>query len=289
MVKGRLTRGTTKVVGVMGFPVKHSLSPAMHNAAFEALEMDWVYVPFEVSPEDIPEALKGVKSLGIIGVNVTVPHKENVMPYLSEISEDVHRIGAVNTIINDRGKLRGLNTDSVGFVRSLGKEAEGNGRTAFIYGAGGSARAVASALQRQKWRVVIHNRTRERAEMLARSLNESGAGYNQIEVVSDNATAVNDALQVTSLFVNCTPIGMHPIVDQVPAVEIRNMPYSSIIYDLIYHPLETQLLKAAKQLGYRTMNGAEMLVQQGAEAFELWTEQKAPVDVMRKALLSCLT
>lgn len=286
----RRITGSTRVACVMGSPVGHSLSPPMHNAAYAELDLDWVYVPFEVAPKNLEAALRAVRVLNIVGVNLTVPLKEVAMPLLDEVSVPAKRIGAVNMVTNAGGRLVGDNTDWTAFSLSLGDDAKGKARSAFVYGAGGSARAVAYALQMQEWRVYAYNRNEARANRLALDLNrEVEANCFAIEVVPNDDVAVREALRQSSLLVNCTPVGMHPLEDAIPDLPIDETElHISFIYDLIYRPQETQLLKVARKSGRRAMNGAEMLVRQGAVAFERWTGQKAPVAIMRQALLKSL-
>lgn len=282
-----VVKATTRVTGVFGYPVRHSRSPAMHNAAFRALGLDVVYVPFEVHPDDLEMAIKGVRALGLLGVNLTIPHKEKVAQFLDWIDEEATRIGSVNTVHNVDGELRGYSTDGRGFIRALqaaGKSPKGS--RAVILGAGGAARATAYALAQHGASVTIANRTFSRAVELAESLNPVVEG--EIKAVSLNGEAARKAISVADLLVNCTSVGMYPNVDEQPIPSEWLHP-NLFVYDQIYNPLETRLLRAAKRSGAQTANGVGMLVYQGAISFEIWTGQSPPLAVMERAVLGIET
>ena len=275
--------GTTKVVGVWGYPVGHSRSPVMQNAALRALGLDWVYVPFEVAPENVGAAVAAIRALGLVGVNVTVPLKELVLPYLDEIDEAAARIGSVNTIHNHNGRLVGYSTDGGGFLRALADAGQaGAGQRALILGAGGSARAVAFALAGQGTVCGIVNRTQARAEALAADVNHW---------FLEKAFAVNADAQFgpLDLVVNTTSAGMHPHEEEMPALPPDVFESRPFVYDLIYAPPRTRLLIRAEDAGCRTANGLGMLVHQGALALAIWTGRPAeemPVAVLAEALKS---
>jgi shikimate dehydrogenase len=268
--------GTTTITGIFGHPVSHTLSPAMHNAAFDELGMNWRYLPFHVAPERLGEAVAGIRALGLRGVNVTVPHKEAVMRHLDRIDDEAGRIGAVNTIVNDDGVLTGHNTDGRGFVKSL--EERGitvGGRRIAMLGAGGAARSVAfSLLASGAASIHIANRTVSRAASLADDLNR----------IRHAVTAASEigSLSGFDILVNTTSLGLHP-EDALP-VDTAMLNNEIAVCDLIYNPAETPLLAAARRLGAKTVNGLGMLLWQGAVAFRLWTGAEPPVDVMRRAL-----
>ncbi len=280
--------GTTVVVGVMAWPTTHTLSPPMHNAAFQELGMNWVYVPYEVHPQDVEKAVAGIKALGIRGMNVTIPHKEAVAGLMDELSEEAQALGAVNTIDNVDGKLVGYNTDGAGFVRSLREAGEAiEGKRVALLGAGGAARAVALACARQAPAgLSIINRTLSRAEELAELLRRY-CRPPHLEVHPLDATA-QQVVADADILVNTTPVGMYPRADVPPVVPAEWLHPGQVVYDLIYNPRQTTLLQAARRAGCRTIDGTGMLVHQGAIAFERWTGRKAPVEVMRKALLGAL-
>ncbi len=257
----------------------------MHNAALKELGLDWVYVPFDVAPENIGAAVEAVRALGLVGVNVTVPLKELVLPYLDEVDEEASRIGSVNTICNVGGKLTGYSTDGAGFLRSLeevGQETEK--RRVYLLGAGGSARAVGFALASRGSFCVIANRTAARAEALAAEINA---------VYPDHAEAAGwgTGTKVFDLLVNTTSVGMSPRVSEMPTLPPGVFDEKPFVYDLIYAPARTRLLAAADAAGCRTQNGVKMLVQQGAVSLSLWTGlpvSEMPTEVMEGAVLATL-
>lgn len=277
--------GATQVTGVFGHPVHHSQSPAMHNAAFQEMGLDFVYVPFSVRPEDLESAVRGIRSLGIVGVNLTIPHKERVIEFLDWVSDDALGIRSVNTIDNRDGILKGYSTDGPGFLRAL--EASGkspSGSKAVVLGAGGSARATVRALVEAGAEVTVANRTESRAVDLAERMRSVNAPVTPVALSgADAERAVRDA----DLLVNCTSVGMHPEVDAQP-IPSEWLHAGLFVYDQIYNPLETRLLKAAKSAGARTANGVKMLVYQGAISFEIWTGQPPPIGVMEEAVLGGL-
>jgi len=284
---GKAVSGRTRVVGVIAFPVHHSLSPAMHNAAFRELGLDYIYVPFNVHPDNLEDAAKGIRALGIVGVNVTIPHKESVIAYLDWVSHDAEQIHSVNTIHNIDGELRGYSTDGAGFVESLKAVGRSpDGLRAVLLGAGGSARAIAHALVSGGSEVVIANRTVSRGEELANALNAIFGAF-RAKAVPLESDAVREAIAAADLLVNCTSVGMYPRSEEqpIPAEWLHDRLF---VYDLIYNPMETRLLKAAKEVGCPCMNGVKMLVYQGALSFRMWTGVEAPTEVMERAVISGL-
>jgi len=269
------------LVGIFGDPVAHSRSPAMHNAAFHAIKLDWYYLPFVVRPAGLADAVRAIRALGLAGVNLTIPHKERVLPFLDGLSTEARHIGAVNTIVNRRGRLIGHNTDGRGFVQAL--RAEWNrtlrGSGVCLLGAGGAARAVAVALVRAGIaRLDIANRDLDRARRLTRLIRGRGA---RVKAIPLTDRAVSQAAEGCRYLINTTASGLHPRDPRLvsPAV-VGRFPY---VCDLIYQPAVTPLLRDAKAAGCRTMNGVGMLVYQGALSFELWTGRKAPIAVMLRA------
>ncbi len=274
--------GNTRVLGVFGHPVSHSLSPAMHNAAIEALHIDYIYVPFHVLPEGLEKAVAGIRGLQIAGVNVTIPHKERIIGYLDEVGDYALRIGSVNTVINRDGFLRGDSTDGPGFLRSA-EAAWGSleGCKAVILGGGGSARAVAFALAEIGCKIVIANRTKERAMELAEGLKAVYSG-GDIHTVALEREELADRVLEAELLVNTTSVGMHPNVDEIPLDSDLLHP-NLMVYDLVYNPVRTRLVEEAERRGARAMTGLGMLVHQGALSFEMWTGIQPPLDVMERA------
>lgn len=271
--------GRTRVVGLYGCPVEHSLSPALHNAAFERLALDYSYVPFTVRPELLELAVKGIRALNLVGVNITVPHKEKVIPFLDEVSEEASFIGAVNTIRNKEGRLEGYNTDGRGFMRSLSEAGvEVRDRRVLIIGAGGAARAVGYYLCKEASVVHIYNRDQKRAESLRQHLIK----LERSVLVADEVSVKSRVfLSKVDIVVNTTPLGLHP-EDRLP-LDIAMLQPRHVVCDLIYR--ETPLLAEASQIGCKTLNGLGMLLWQGVLAFEIWTGIVPPVEVMREALL----
>ncbi len=263
-----------RVFGIIGYPVGHSLSPAMHNAALRALGLEGVYGAFEVHPEDLPAAVAGIRALGIGVVSVTVPHKETILPYLDELDPVAREIGAVNTVLNLGGRLKGTNTDWLGVRRSLEEAGvELRGRKAVVIGAGGAARAVVYALRRMGAEVAIYNRTPEKARRLAREL--GGRGY-PLEEVSEASG---------ELIVQTTSVGLESWESPVPEEVFSRF---RVAMDIVYRPLRTRFLSQAEAAGCRIIDGLRMLVHQGAEQFRLFTGREAPVEIMYQAALEGL-
>lgn len=264
-------RGKTKIVGIFGFPVGHTLSPRMHNAAFQALGLDMIYLPFEVRPEDLRDALQGIRSLNILGVNLTQPHKTNALEYLDELSEEAEHIGAVNTVVNREGTLIGYNTDATGFGQSLREDYgfDPRGKRVVVFGAGGAGRAICWALsQAGPQRLVIVNRTPEKAEALAREFGGCVTQWDDPEMGSELGEA--------DLLINATSIALDLEADMISD--------TVLIYDIVYARGESSFIEQARGQGARIGKGLSMLLYQGVSAFELWTGEQAPVQVMREAL-----
>jgi len=275
--------GRTRVVGVIGWPIAHSVSPAMYNAAFRTLGMDWCYVPFPVRPERVPEAVAGARALGLRGINATVPHKQALVPLVDALTPAARAIGAVNTVVYDPERTLGHNTDAAGFLRSLREAGLAPEQcTALVLGAGGAARAVVYALVDLGARVTILNRTPERAENLAQQMAPVRTGAH-LEAGPLEREALRRAAIDADLVVNTTSLGMWPEVDASPWPYDLPFPQHALLFDLIYNPRRTRLMAHAAAYGATAVGGLRMLVHQGAEAFELWTGISPPVDVMSKA------
>ncbi|MEJ2323753.1 MAG: shikimate dehydrogenase [Nitrospirota bacterium] len=265
----------TKLVALLGHPVGHSFSPLMHNAAFEDLGLNYRYVAFDVMPDNLGEAVAGVRALGLAGVNVTVPHKENVIQYLDEVSSEASFIGAVNTVVNENGRLKGYNTDGRGFMRSLEEEGiSAEGARVLICGAGGAARAVGYYLSEKASLVTLFDVVREKAEALSAVLCKRG----NVACVE----SLEKALPAADIVINATPIGLKE-GDPLP-FDLSAVGPEKVVGDLIYR--ETPLLREAASKGCRVFNGLGMLIWQGALAFELWTGEPPPYKIMRKTLES---
>ena len=257
---------STKLCAIIGNPIGHTLSPLVHNAAFKHLDLDYVFLAFEV--ERLQEAVRGIAALGLKGVSVTIPHKVEVMDYLDEIDPVARRIGAVNTIVNRDGRLIGYNTDWSGAIKALEDRIDLRGKTAAVLGAGGAARAIAFGLRERGAQPIILNRTVARAEALASALQCPFAPIDLIEEISFD------------LLINATSVGMSPQVERTPLRQAALK--GGLVFDTVYNPLKTRLIREAEESGCPTVNGLEMFVNQAAAQFELWTGWKAPLDLMRK-------
>lgn len=267
--------GRTQLFGIIGRPVTHSMSPAMHNAAFAELGLNGVYVPMQ--PSDVQQGFAGLRALGFVGVSVTVPFKVEIMGLLDQVDAVAHKIGAVNTLLFERSDAgdvisHGYNTDWLGANQALANEMTLAGSTVLVLGAGGAGRAVGFGLIEAGARVILTNRTAAKGQALATQL---GCPF---VAAPDIATIQADAL------VNTTSVGMHPNVDGLPiAAELLDR--FRVVMDIVYAPLQTRLLREAEQRGCRTIDGLQMLLHQGAAQFKLWTGQDAPLATMREALL----
>lgn len=276
-----------KILGIIGDPVSHSLSPLMHNAAFAHSGLPFIYMPFPVKPEELDDFFKSLHSRKIVGFNVTIPHKQAVIPYLDSLSREARLIGAVNTVVKKGGKLIGYNTDGAGFIQFLTEEEkyELTNKHVLLLGAGGAARAIAVALGLEGAReVMIFNRTAKKAFDLAHELGKKF----QKTIFSAAPLDPPDLShwRVADLVINATSIGMKE--SQSIKLPLSQLPPKACVVDIVYNPLETDLLKKAKKRGLATHAGWGMLLHQGLLSFELWTGKKAPYDVMKKALLDAL-
>ena len=277
-----------KTVGLIGYPLGHSISPIFQQAAFDELGIEVRYELWETTPDKLGKIVKGIKNEDKLGSNVTVPYKEDVIQFLDELNEIARDIGAVNTVTKRDGKLIGYNTDAEGFLRSV--EVEGKfdpeGKTVTMIGAGGVARAIGFSLVQSGAKVLnLFDIDRTRAMKLASELKAS-----QVNVLSSNSGSEYEAaISGTDLLINCTPIGMKhsPSEGQSP-VAAELVSSQSLVYDVVYNPLKTPLLETAEKAGVTALGGLSMLVYQGVAAFELWTGQKAPVDTMIKAAAGAL-
>ncbi|MBD2682096.1 MULTISPECIES: shikimate dehydrogenase [Nostoc] len=287
MTKERLITGKTKLLGVIGHPVEHSLSPVMHNAAIAHLGLDYVYLPFPIAPENLEIAIAGFAAVDIVGFSVTIPHKQAIMPLLAEITPIAQTIGAVNTVSRKNGKWVGTNTDIEGFIAPLQTtyKQDWSQKVAVILGNGGAARAVVAGCHQLGFaKIYVLGRNVQKLQAFCDSWHNSAIEDNlQVGTWDELAKLIPQ----TDLLVNTTPIGMYPNVDESPlsAEEIAQLPQAAIAYDLIYIPKPTQFLKLAEKQGAIAIDGLEMLVQQGVAALKIWLQQETvPVEVMRQAL-----
>jgi shikimate dehydrogenase len=265
--------GVTPLYAVIGNPIGHSLSPLMHNSALAHSGLSGCYLAFRV--DNIAAAVDGIRSLGIRGASVTIPHKVAVMEYLDEVDSMALEIGAVNTIINRDGNLHGYNSDCAGAVKALSEKTAIKGKEVAVIGAGGGARAIGFGLKQEGGSVTIINRTTSRGEKLAGDLGCRFMPLAELKTLP------------YQIVVNTTPAGMTPDVDSMP-LSPKLLEPEMVVMDIIYNPLQTRWLKEAQSIGCTTVDGLSMFVHQGAVQFELWTSQKAPVDVMRKVVLEAL-
>ena len=261
----------------------------MHNAAIAALGLHYVYIPYSVQPDALGPALQSIISLGIIGVNLTIPHKERALSFLDEVAPEAQAVGAVNTVHNDGGRLVGYNTDGEGFLRPLLKRGfELRDKLAVVLGAGGAARSAAHVLASEGATIVLVNRTRERAVRLAEKANRQCGRKGVKWVDLEDEAGLTGHLAGADLLVNTTPVGMSPNLGEAPPIPLAAIHAGLLVYDLIYNPVETELLRRARAVGAQTLNGVGMLVHQGAAAFKIWTGVEPPVDVMERAVLEGL-
>jgi shikimate dehydrogenase len=278
--------GKTRVCGVIGDPITHTLSPAMHNAAFNHLNLDFVFLAFRVKAAELENAMHGMRGLGVHGLNVTMPHKATVTRYLDEADSTVKFLGSANTILNDDGRLFGFNTDGVGALRALRENGvTPKGKKVLLLGAGGAAKAIAYSLAKEVKGLCILNRAPEKAKALADALSQMFGKKIVGGALSSNAIQRN--LQDADILVNATSVGMHPDISQ-SLVAPQWLKSTLCVMDIVYNPVETKLAKDAKAVGAHVISGVEMLLYQGAASFEIWTGCVAPIEVMRNAVLSKL-
>ncbi len=267
-----LPNAKTTLCGIIGKPVDHSMSPAIHNAAYRELGLNYVYLAFNV--DDVKGALQGMKSLNIRGFSVTIPHKIEVLNYLDEVDPVAKQIGAVNTVVNDNGCLKGYNTDWLGFVRSLEAHTSIQEKQVVILGAGGAARAVAFGIKERGGTLTILNRAVE-IEMAQSLATEVGCPCGDLSQL--------EAIHEADIVINATSVGMHPHVDAT-VIDPQHLRSKQVVFDAVYNPLKTRFLEEAQEQGCQVIPGYEMLLLQGVAQFELWTGETAPVDLMRTIL-----
>jgi len=275
-----------QLLGIFGHPIAHSLSPKMHQAALQAtgLASEYVYLPFDVVSQDLSLAVGALRALHARGVNVTIPHKEAVIPLLDQLDCQAGAIGAVNVIVNDRGWLTGYNTDGIGFIRALKEEGgvDPGGKKILVFGAGGAARAVCAALATSgSAEILVVNRTIDRAESVAEMVKSLGT---QAAALPFSSGKLREEVEKADIIVNTTSVGLYPAGESLLTAYQGCLKRRHLVCDIIYHPRETLMLSQAKTYGCSTLSGMGMLLFQGVEAFKLWTGVEAPVEVMRKAL-----
>jgi len=275
----------TRVCALIGYPIEHSLSPTIHNAAFQHLGLDYIYVAFDVQPNRLQDAIAGVRGLGVHGLNVTMPHKISIIRYLDELDGAVRNIGSVNTVLNSGGILIGYTTDGVGALEALRHAgSDPKGRKIIVLGAGGASRSISFTLAEHARELIILNRTLEKALALAKDISEAfGSGVN-VRADRLSEESLEAEIKDADVLINATSIGMRPKENETP-VRRRLLHGKLTVFDIVYDPIETRLLREAKAAGAKTVDGLSMLVYQGAASFEIWTGAKAPVEVMRRAAI----
>ncbi len=267
--------GKTKIIGIFGYPIEHTLSPLMHNSAFDKLKMDNCYIPFRVSPEDLSSAVESIRSLNMAGVNITVPHKENVIPLLDKTDKEAAFIGAVNTVTNFDRTLTGYNTDGRGFISSLTEDGISiDQKNIVIIGTGGACRAISYYLSEKASKLSLYDIDKPKAEKLIHDLKELRDNVFPLEKIEGAGEA--------DIIINATPLGMKP--DDPSPIDPDLISSNMVVCDLVYK--KTRFLQEAENKGAKTLNGSGMLLWQGILAFELWTGIRPPVEVMRDILLS---
>ena len=277
----------TRLCGLIGDPVEHSISPKMLNAAFKAADLNFVYVAMNVKKRELASAIKGMRALNIHGLNVTIPHKVNVVKYLNHIDVDARAIGAVNTILNVNGELRGFNTDGIGAATAIEESGTSlEGKSAVLIGSGGAARAIAFTFSNKVDNLTILNRHTDKAGKLAAELTRKK--MKRVYSGGLQRERLRQALSDAQIMVNATSVGMFPNKDTSILEGVLLRP-DLVVFDIVYNPLETRLLREAAKVGAKTVNGVGMLVHQGAEAFKIWTGKEAPVEIMRKVAMEELS
>ena len=282
-----MVSGMTKIYGIIGDPAAHSLSPIIQNTAFKEMGLDCLYIPFQVKNFELRAAIKGIRALNIYGFNVTMPHKIAIIPFLDHLNMVAKRIGAVNTVINNEGILTGYNTDATGFIKALRENGvEPRGKNVVVFGAGGVSRAICFALAEIDCVISIVNRTIDRAWQLANLVSiVSSQKVKSFGTLSQNIHMVLDEADIV---VNATSIGMGETIGKsIVTADLLNS--SMVVFDTIYNPVETQLLKDAKKIGAKAIGGVDMLLWQGAIAFKKWTGVDAPFEIMANELNRVLT
>ena len=264
----------TELYGVIGNPVQHSLSPIIHNAAFRRMGLNAVYLAFEVI--NVEEALRGIRGLGVRGISVTIPFKTGVVPFLDNVEGLAKKIGAVNTIVNRRGKLIGYNTDCDGALEALEEKMDLRGKRFVLLGAGGAARAIGFGLQERGYPLIIVNRSKERGQALSREL---GCDYLPVSSLVRMKAGELEA----DVIVNATSLGMYPRDGETP-IPKELLKEGMMVMDIVYQPLQTKFLREAKEKGCVTVDGLEMLIRQGMAQFEIWTGRRLEIGQIKRDL-----
>ncbi|MGI5859914.1 MAG: shikimate dehydrogenase [Tepidanaerobacteraceae bacterium] len=274
----------TRIIGLLGHPLGHSFSPAMQNAAFEFIGLNKLYIPIEVTPNNLGDVVKGISKMNFDGFNVTKPYKVNIIKYLDEVDDLAKIIGAVNVVTIKNGILKGYNTDGNGFIRSFEEEIgiSVDGKNIFIIGSGGASRAISMTLAIKGAKTIcICNRTYEKAVDLSEDINKN---IKRCSIpITMNCSDMENALDDIDIIINTTSVGMFPDTEKIP-IDEKLLHKRFIVSDIVYNPRKTKLLKAAEKKGCKTVSGLAMLVYQGAESFKLWTDMEPPVEKMFNAI-----
>jgi shikimate dehydrogenase len=276
----------TQLVGLIGHPIKHTFSPFIHNVAFELNKLDYIYLPFDIPPANLKNAIKGMVALGVKGFNVTIPHKEKMMEFMNNISEEASIVGSINTVVNEMGKLSGYNTDVTGILETLNPyKKELSGETISVIGSGGAARAVIYTLIRhfKPKRIFLINRTEQRAESI-KSYFKAKMKFDGFSIKELFPPGLVPVFKDSKLIVNSTPVGMYPENDDAITTLDDSFVKGQIIFDLVYNPPKTKLLNIAEGKGAVILDGLNMLVYQAAGAFKLWTGEELPINKLHKSL-----
>lgn len=286
MSVGKRITSHTKILCVIGHPIEHSMSPTMWNPALQELELDYMYIAFDVHPDSLEKAINGIRSLGITGVNVTIPHKKAVIKYIDEVDPIALKIGAINTIKNEEGILKARNTDAGGAKKSLlDMGFHISGKNILILGSGGVSRSIAYILAEEANKIVLTDLIEERAMTVANEIRTNMKV--DIEGKLNNRDNIREDIKKADILINATPIGMYPKVDETPIS--RDLLHDDLfVFDVVYNPLETRLMKEAAEIGCVTLGGLDMLVNQGILAFEWWLNKKPNKDLMKNKIIEYL-
>ncbi len=280
-----MINGETKIVGLFGHPIEHTISPNMHNIAFKHLNLNYIYVPFNVKPQYLKSAIIGAKNMKIVGLNVTIPHKVNILNYLDYIEDSAKLIGAVNTIYFEDNLIKGYNTDGKGALRALKNVTLVKNKKISILGAGGAARAIAYELILDGVESInIINRDFNKAEKLKNNI----LSNIDCNIYVNNYDNLNNIIPETDILIDSTPVGMYPDVNAEPLVKSYMMHENLIVNHLVYNPIETSILKEAKKANATTISGLDMLIYQGIESLKIWTKKEAPYKLLKERLIKIL-
>jgi len=283
--------GKTKLIGLLGTPIAHSLSPRMHNLSFKELGLDYNYLAFDVDNEQLPDVIKGMRALHVRGFNVTMPNKTKILPLLDELSEEARLTGAVNTVVNNNGKLKGYTTDGIGYMCSLREEnVDIIGKKMTLIGAGGAATAIAvQAAMDGVAEIAIFNskdcflqRAQKNVDIINNKMKDKKCKAKFYDL--DDVESLQREIATSAVFTDASPMGMHPLEDKSVITDASMLRSDLVVFDVVYIPRKTKLLKLAESQGCKTINGLGMMLWQGAKSFEIWTGQKMPIDLVKKDL-----